>query len=363
MKFSIPISWQRGLPGHIANHTSYNNELTADKSYYDAISVHRYVENDEEADNHPTANSYRFILTARKTMNDDVINYCRAKYGKNSNGSYKQLWLTEWGVSCKAASTKDWAASFLGQANTYLYLIENDDKYQRVNWFQAFNANQFYDYATSTSFVKTGFGDVYETMRNALKNTSLYDVVLTSPDIKKSGVNQGVKAVSAVAVKDQNGKITIVAVNISNQTATMLIKFNGTTKYTGSYTQSGIRFGHLGKSYKDKINVSESGSGTVTLKPFSVNVISNVTIPSVGFKSAVLTDIEKQSETSSSLTIYPNPSQSGIFNINTSDKWEVYNLLGKKVLDGMGDKVDITSLIKGTYYLRTGSESQALIYK
>jgi len=52
---------------------------------------------------------------------------------------------------------------------------------------------------------------------------------------------------------------------------------------------------------------------------------------------------------------FPNPSNNGIFNIdvNFDEQWNIYSLMGRKVLDGAGTLVNLTNLPKGLYVLKT----------
>jgi hypothetical protein len=68
-------------------------------------------------------------------------------------------------------------------------------------------------------------------------------------------------------------------------------------------------------------------------------------------------------ESDTTLGVYPNPSNNGLFNLNIDSKWEVYSSLGAKILEGEGNKVDLTNFAKGTYILKTANSSKKLISK
>lgn len=68
-------------------------------------------------------------------------------------------------------------------------------------------------------------------------------------------------------------------------------------------------------------------------------------------------------EGSNSLVVFPNPSNNGTFSLNIDTKWEVYSLLGTKVLDGTGTTVDLSTAAKGTYILKTATSNKKLIVK
>jgi hypothetical protein len=63
------------------------------------------------------------------------------------------------------------------------------------------------------------------------------------------------------------------------------------------------------------------------------------------------------------LSAYPNPAIDGQFKLNTKENWSVYSILGVKILNGNGDKIDLSRFAKGTYILKVGSESKILISK
>lgn len=63
------------------------------------------------------------------------------------------------------------------------------------------------------------------------------------------------------------------------------------------------------------------------------------------------------------LKAFPNPSSDGIFKINVDVEWEVYSMLGVKILEGKGQDVDLTSYAKGAYILKAANEIKMLISK
>lgn len=63
------------------------------------------------------------------------------------------------------------------------------------------------------------------------------------------------------------------------------------------------------------------------------------------------------------LKAFPNPANDGLFKLNISSKWNVFNLLGVEVLKGEGKSVDLSGFAKGAYILRTPYNSKMLISK
>lgn len=52
--------------------------------------------------------------------------------------------------------------------------------------------------------------------------------------------------------------------------------------------------------------------------------------------------------------VYPNPSNSGVFHLDNSMTFEVYDVQGHLVLQGSNDKIDLSGMPKGVYVLQTG---------
>ena len=61
------------------------------------------------------------------------------------------------------------------------------------------------------------------------------------------------------------------------------------------------------------------------------------------------------------LKAYPNPSSNGVFTVDIEGEWSVYSLVGAKVLEGAGSRVDLSTSPRGVYYLRTPTASVKLI--
>ena len=62
-----------------------------------------------------------------------------------------------------------------------------------------------------------------------------------------------------------------------------------------------------------------------------------------------------------SVSAYPNPSDSGVFNLSQSSEWEIFSLIGIKVLEGNGSSIDAGNLAKGSYILKIGNTSQIIV--
>ncbi len=358
VKISLPLGFNPNDP----NHTDYNRKLTVTKNYFDAITLHKYVEQDKDADPQSAA-AYKRILTARKE-HEESANFVR------SFAPGKKIWLTEWSVSCGFN-----AASYLGMADVYVYLFENQNIYDRAEYFIANqrlnplyvfkNSNGTDATRTVANLKKTGFGAVYEATRSVFQNS----VVMGSYMNCNANLN-GVSAVTAKAVT-KNGKTMIYAVNKTSKNVVLSVDFDG-LGYYGYYRLNSIKFNNLSddRLYGKDENVlkfEKAGTGPITLPPYSINVISEIpfkgssTVSSINNNDGLVNNLEVPK--TSTTEIYPNPSESGLFTINKSGNWEVYNLSGTKVKSGKDSKVDLSNQPQGTYLLKIDGETKKLVFQ
>ncbi len=61
------------------------------------------------------------------------------------------------------------------------------------------------------------------------------------------------------------------------------------------------------------------------------------------------------------LKIYPNPSSNGQFQLNMEANWSVYSLQGLPVSKGIGKNIDLSTQVKGVYFLRVNNFTCKLI--
>lgn len=262
IKISIPLSWRRGKNIDKFDHTHYNQVMTADTSYFDAISVHRYVHLDRGKDT-VSQDAYKGILTARLDYVDD-INYCR------SLAPGKPVWLTEWGVSCGYN-----AASYLGMADSYIYIFEHPEIYTRTCWFQINGYDAFFKTEIKDNkklITKRGFGSVYEILRSVFQDSKLLKGTISTTELLP-----GANAVTAGAVV-KDGKMIIFTVNLTNQSVPFNLKINGKT-YRDKFTHEAMAFTTLGEDKileleENPLKLIKLGSDDIMLPPYSVNKIT-----------------------------------------------------------------------------------------
>jgi hypothetical protein len=102
------------------------------------------------------------------------------------------------------------------------------------------------------------------------------------------------------------------------------------------------------------------GDVTSTDNPLVITVTSDMNIKAIFSNSG----LSVKDQNLNKISVYPNPSTSGVFNIKTQtpQNWEVYAIDGRKVLSGHGSKVNISSFSKGIYILRMENSFAKLLY-
>ncbi len=252
---------------------NWNEDLTEDLSYFDAVSVHTYVGSNPDDDNSGEG-AYADALTARKGLASSIDDYA-GKVAPN-----KPVWLTEWGVKSGGAN----AVSVLGMADCYLFMSENQNRYHRANWFSLNGKlNSFLAWETYISpsgvprprikypLQKTAFGSAYEIIRSVFENSTLLSSNMNAPELEP-----GVDAISARAVV-KNGKTTLIVLNLTNKNASFNVKLDGSS-YNGSFSHKAMSFNWMGQEQvlgidENPLSTVKVGSGAITLPKFSINTI------------------------------------------------------------------------------------------
>ena len=235
---SVPAAWKTfTIP------LSFTNAVAADQSYYDAVSLHKYMNGS--------------TLDATGEM-QGAVDYIKGVYPG------KPIWLTEWSVN----SSGDNALGALGTAEIYLYFFNRMDEITMNQNFQVFGGGNFYD----SNFMKTPFGSSYEIVRSVFADSEMYSSTCTSTEI-----TGGINAVLAEAV-DQDGKTVIFAINKANVSAPFTLQFDGIT-YTGNMKHQALAFSGasdfpLFGFTEDPLTTLSSNTTSITLPPLSLNVIT-----------------------------------------------------------------------------------------
>lgn len=268
IKVSVPM-----LRRASSANKDWNQDLAADSTYFDAVTVHTYVGSDPDNDAN-SDNAYSTALTARHHLAKSVDDYA----GQVS--PTKPIWLSEWGVKSGGAN----AVSVLGMADAYIFMSENQHRYERANWFSVNGQlNSFYVWETYIApsgverprikypLEKTAFGQAYEVIRGVLENSVLVDSSMDSPNLMA-----GVESVSTRAlIKD--GKTYLFVVNLTNKAVPFTAKIDGNTYY-GNVKHEALAFNWMGQELNipvtaNPLSLIKNGTGAITLPKFSLNVI------------------------------------------------------------------------------------------
>lgn len=337
VRVSIPLGWRRSQEG-------YNKSILGDKKYYDAITLHRYMGADPDVPGESNT-AYNALLTSREVLDMD------AKWIRSYAGD-KPIWMTEWGVSANKEAEVN-SAACLGMADVYLYMSENQDIYDRANWFifnKALNPMVLVENRKPVyPLQKRGYLSVYEMLQEVFM-----DGEMLQSSISSTMLTSTMNAVNARIVK-KDDTIKVMAVNLANKSAEFILKF-GEETYNSGFSHYALDFGGLGPvpniaiDADPKVLVKE-GTGTITLPALSVNIIT---------LTGEVTALESLKSVSD-IVVYPNPSSDGIFHLKTPESWVVYSTSGQVILSGSGRQVDLSGYQEGLYFLKTSTGVSKLL--
>ena len=272
LKLSIPL-----LRRENSANPNWNKDLTKDTSYFDAITVHTYIGSDpDDASNSDEA--YSTALTAREFLRKSVDDYAK-KVAPN-----KPIWLTEWGVKSGGPN----AVSALGMADCYMFMSENQDTYERANWFSVNGKlNSFLVWHTVNGkqvikqpLEKTSYGSTFEILRSVYENSTLLGSHMEVPTL--DGV---VNAVNARAVK-KDGQTIVFVVNLTDREVPFSINIDG-DRYYGEFEHKAFAFSSMTDEitlpyHNSPLELIKQGKGNISLPKFSINAITiqeNIALP------------------------------------------------------------------------------------
>ena len=230
LKISVPLE-RKSVPPN----TGWNTHLTQTTDYFDAVTVHTYVGHDPD-DPSNGDEAYSTALTAREVLRKTVDDYSRAV------APDKPIWLTEWGVKSGGPN----AVSALGMADCYMFLSENQDIYERANWFSVngkLNSHLVWHTVNGKLVIKeplekTSYGSTFEIIRSVYENSTLLGSEMTVPTL--DGV---VNAVNARAVIKE-GQTVIFVVNLSDREVPLIVNMDG-LRFYGDFEQRTFAFSSI----------------------------------------------------------------------------------------------------------------------
>lgn len=265
VRLSIPLSWRR-------DHAAYNTTLADNQEYFDAITVHKYTDGTPGPTPKDDKVAYGSVLTARLAMQTDV-NWARAF------APGKPVWLSEWGIS---VNHKAEAVAALAMADTYLFLFENQNVYERANWFSVNGlSNSFMKFRVGRELLypykKTAFASVFEIIRSVFEDSIMLDGTMTTS--KLTTPDGSIDAISARAVI-RDGKTIVLAVNLTQRPCNFTLKFDNKS-YAQAVVHEAMKFTDLSELVvldfdASPLSLITNTPGTITLPPLSVNKISGI---------------------------------------------------------------------------------------
>lgn len=252
IQISVPVTWRTG--GTV--HGPWNAALAADQTYYDAVTLHKYIRPGE------SIVGLQEVLDARSQMIQTAEDIRTQFPGK-------PIWLSEWSVD--AGNN---AISVLGLSDTYLGIIDRPDLFDSAEYFQIHNHDPLiiYDKTGSPKHLKTTRGASYDILRNVFIDSELLSGAMTSSEIVA-----GLDAASAKAVL-KDGQLVVYAVNKSPVSVPLSLEIDGAS-YGGAYVHEALQFNDVNDF--PTYNLSDSAlttvastPGAISLPPLSISVLT-----------------------------------------------------------------------------------------
>lgn len=100
-----------------------------------------------------------------------------------------------------------------------------------------------------------------------------------------------------------------------------------------------------------------TGDVTSNSNPLEVTVETDLNIKATFSKTLSIDEVVFNKKT----TVFPNPSETGIFKLSSEETWEVYAISGAKILSGKGDQIDLSNFKEGVYLLKIKNKSFKLL--
>lgn len=260
LQISVPVSWRMTGPEseRFEAHIPYNDAIARDQSFYDAVSLHRYLR--PEVKKGENIKGKREVLDARRT-------YLETARGVRARFPGKPIWLSEFAISFGNN-----AISALGLADTYLGFINNPDLIESAQYFQANGTTNLLNFDSGT-FTKTTLGATFDTLREAFEDSELLESRVDST--KLEGTLDSVTA----EVSQKDGEVLVYAINKSPHEADFNLEFNGVA-FDGQHELRTFEFETVDEFPDFRLNESAfknptTGTGSVAKLPgLSMSLIS-----------------------------------------------------------------------------------------
>lgn len=247
IQIAVPVTWRE-----TSVNSSWNGELLKDQSYYDAVTVHKYIRYTEDV----TEDNVKQVMKAGKVLKNTAEDMDALFPGKPQ-------WYTEWGVTCGQN-----AISVMGMNDMFLTFFKHQDVFAMNQYHQVNGMDEFLVEETGK---KSAFGAGYDVLRDVFSGSEIYET------IEQATMLDSDTAVVQSAAVNQNGETIVYAHNKTPNPVPFTIKFNGNI-YTGNADHSAFIFSDLNEfpafEIEDSpLSVVALQTADIVLPPYSINVI------------------------------------------------------------------------------------------
>lgn len=281
LEISVPVSYRFTGDDVRSRSIIYNEALAENQDFFDAVSLHRYVRNNEQdaggGSTGPTVTN-EDVLDSRRTILNSARDVRRQFPGKD-------IWLTEFAVRTNERSEMgDNALSALALADSYLGFIDNPDLIASAEYFQANGGTPLINFTRTADgqfdHNRTTLGVTYDSLREVFVGSEVLNSSVNSTDIKGT-----LDSVSA-EVAEKDGEVLVYVVNKSPFEADFNLEFNNVA-FNGQYDFQTLEFENVDDSLTLEndanrlnleapafANASQQTGSTVKLPGLSMSLIS-----------------------------------------------------------------------------------------
>ncbi|WP_299313159.1 carbohydrate-binding protein [uncultured Aquimarina sp.] len=138
----------------------------------------------------------------------------------------------------------------------------------------------------------------------------------------------------------------------ANNTGVLGINIDGTTLLTG------VQIPQTG-GWDEYSSITETAQLTAGEHVLRINIESggfNIDNIKINNETLSINDFAKET-----LSIYPNPSLTGVFSLSSKIPFKVYSISGKLLIENNSDQIDLSKFSNGIYILRSGNKIVKLI--
>ncbi len=144
---------------------------------------------------------------------------------------------------------------------------------------------------------------------------------------------------------------------VKDKSNTNLISLGTVTKNGNSTYMLKLKESELDEVTAIVVRTCENDFGNLASKTVRLNEMTLGIIQD--FTTSLLQSKEEQ--TPEQVSIYPNPSQDGVFNLSQISNWKVFTTLGQELKSGNSNSINLSEQPKGVYLFKTGQTIKRII--